>query len=326
MVPSATTTRMTPEEVVIAAGLWPYPWPAKNASALWLQKVHGEKMGDKSLALELEARTASFQLQVLMQKYGMMGTNGSGITFARRELSLRRLPLYGEAQLVLRNKKPEAVLLTKLALTRDIADLWGEDAVAPYAALEAEALMMLAGVSFAYVHAVVLGQSRDWLLEHDEEVARVVEGTIDEFTTRVKNREAPPPDGSPAAEKVLRARFPAYTQDFLPATPESQALVREWQSHAAAETSAKKRKKLVEQKLKAIVGSHVGILSSEPRQKVTWKANGEGNPKWKEIALAIAQGAGTIDDLMAKYRTSPERKFRVSTGDDDGVADELGEE
>lgn len=85
----------------------------------------------------------------------------------------------------------------------------------------------------------------------------------------------PPVDGSEGYQRYLTDRFPKDDGTERVATPEQSLLVEELAAAKAAESAAKKRAELAQQRIEEVMGEATALLSSAG--KVTWKQQTRGS-------------------------------------------------
>lgn len=185
----------------------------------------------------------------------------------------------------------------------------------------------------AYAIVVVLlgyAEARWYRIDPDPGLIDALVARGEQFwTDHVVPGSPPPPDGSPAAESRIRARFPADDGLVRPATPGERELLERYRGEIEARDAAAAEAERIKQLLMTSIGTATKVEA--PGVSVSWKQNRDSvKTKWQKVAqeLGIALvGAGVDPDaataIVDRHTTTEPgaRPFVVTFSDDEEDSD-----
>lgn len=176
--------------------------------------------------------------------------------------------------------------------------------------------MWTTGKREAYVGALIGGNDfRLIRLPYDEELVAMMVGRAKAFWFDcVVAGESPEPDGNPAWDSYFAERFPAESRDLLTSSPELDEIAEKLLDVRRRIDVLEAEKTLHENRLKAAIGDHAGLVG--PWGRVSWKANSAGSVQWKKVAEAMKAPA----ELIESARGKPARVFKVTPSADSAAA------
>lgn len=176
--------------------------------------------------------------------------------------------------------------------------------------------MWTTGKREAFVGALIGGNDfRLIRLAYDEELVGMMVGRCKRFWfDNVVAGESPDPDGNPAWESYFEQRFPSESRDVLTSSPELDEIAEKLLDVRRQIDVLEAEKTLHENRLKAAIGDHAGLVG--PWGRVSWKANSAGSIAWKKVAEAMKAPA----ELVESARGKPARVFKVTPAADRAAA------
>lgn len=176
--------------------------------------------------------------------------------------------------------------------------------------------MWTTGKREAFVGALLGGNdSRLIRLAYDEELVGMMVGRAKPFWFDcVQAGESPEPDGNPAWDSYFDKRFPSESRDVLTSSPELDEIAEKLLDVRRQIDVLEAEKTLHENRLKAAIGEHAGLVG--PWGRASWKANSAGNVQWKKVAEAMKAPA----ELIESARGKPARVFKVTPAADRAAA------
>jgi hypothetical protein len=110
-------------------------------------------------------------------------------------------------------------------------------------------------------------------------------------------------DGTPEFKRYLTDLWPDISDDYLPATDETEFLVQKLKDAIVTMAKAKAEREKLEQELRLIVGAHSGVDSSEGRIHFRPR-KGQTRTDWKAVIKAIQEKyrcrQPVIDEFVAQ--------------------------
>lgn len=215
-------------------------------------------------------------------------------------------------------RRSDAVLEIKnVGLRR--AHEWGEsetDKAPARVIVQVHWQMWTTGKREAYVGALIGGNDfRLIRLPYDEELVAMMVGRAKPFWfDNVVAGESPEPDGNAAWSEYFDQRFPREERDLLTSSPELDEIAEKLLDVRRQIEVLESEKTLHENRLKAAIGDHAGLVG--PWGRVSWKANSAGNVQWKKVAEAMKAPA----ELIESARGKPARVFKVTPAADRAAA------
>ena len=116
-------------------------------------------------------------------------------------------------------------------------------------------------------------------------------------------RVPPPLDGSDAAGRYLKARYPRNGGNLLPATEEARALAMQYRDAMAIGKSAEDEAARAKYALCAMIGESDGVDGC-----ATWRATKSAGCDWK----ALAESKGATAEEITKFTRPGHRTFRLT--------------
>lgn len=180
-----------------------------------------------------------------------------------------------------------------------VAHRWGEpgtDEVPEEYLAQVVWQMLVTGHRVADIALLVGGQEfRVYTVPWDGELAEALIERGRVFWHEHVLAQVPPSMGSEkAAREWLRQQFPRDIGDIRPATDEESVILGELRAARARFDVAEENKKLLEAKVKALIGDDAGLTCHE-LGRVTWKKNRDGSKTdWEAVARALQAPADLI--------------------------------
>lgn len=176
--------------------------------------------------------------------------------------------------------------------------------------------MWTTGKREAFVGALIGGNdSRLIRMAYDEELVGMMVGRAKPFWFDcVQAGESPEPDGNPAWSEYFAERFPREERDLLTSSPELDEIAEKLLDVRRQIDVLEAEKTLHENRLKAAIGDHAGLVG--PWGRVSWKANSAGNVQWKKVAEAMKAPA----EVVEAHRGKAPRPFTITPAADRAAA------
>lgn len=196
---------------------------------------------------------------------------------------------------------------------------WGEDdtdKAPPRVLAQVSWEMWVTGKREAYVAPLIGGNDPRLIrVAYDEELVEMMVGRCKRFWfDNVVAGESPDVDGNPAWSEYFERRFPSESRDVLTSSPELDEIAEKLLDVRRQIEVLEAEKTLHENRLKAAIGDHAGLVG--PWGRVSWKANSAGNVQWKKVAEAMKAPA----ELIESARGKPARVFKVTPAADRAAA------
>jgi len=168
--------------------------------------------------------------------------------------------------------------------------------------------------------AVLIGgqEYREYSLRRDKEVEGMIVERVKGFLDQhVVPGVPPPPQGSEADEKALRAIYRKVVDDVRPATERETELLMLYADKRQQADKALAELEMFKQELMAVIGEHSGIEAKDIG-KITWKlAKGTETTNWQGAFSGLANllelppDDPQIKDMIAQYtgRAAGSRRF-----------------
>lgn len=172
---------------------------------------------------------------------------------------------------VLRGKSRVAVAEAKLvgfAMARD----WEDEAHPPaYVHIQSQWHMTVTRTQVCYVGALIGTEFRAFELPHDEDLSCALQEVGQGFWEKhVVPRVPPPPDGSEAASRMIRAAWPKGSgKTLIASAPVDKAAIAYFEA-SAREDEWKKKRALAEQQLKFAMGEAYDSIEGDG-YAITWR-------------------------------------------------------
>lgn len=128
----------------------------------------------------------------------------------------------------------------------------------------------------------------------------------------VVERVPPPVDGSSAAERYLRDKYPTHRSNMLPATADVSLVAQDLLAVKQTIAEGEAAEAVLKQKLMDIIGDHEGAFG--PGWKITWKQNkGRADIDYPAIvdAMRVLLKRHGYEDAMLDGIVSQNREFKV---------------
>jgi putative phage-type endonuclease len=269
--------------------------------------VYQEKIGQSAPLMETEAmRWGKLLEQPVLHEYAVV--TGNRIERVNRTLRHPEHP-WMMAHLDARTRRPRRVVEAKTTHAWADDD-WGEpgsDQVPADYAIQVHHYLAVTGYPAADI-AVLRGGQRFgiYTIERNEQIVTdLIEGERAFWYGNVLAHEPPPIDGSEAASRYLRERFPFADDTEREATTDEDFLVGQYLGLTARVKAAEAELATLTNRLKESMGATGAIFGSGYR--VTWH-DVKGQVSWKDAALA----AGVTAAAAGGFRGADYRRFVVT--------------
>lgn len=135
---------------------------------------------------------------------------------------------------------------------------WADDAVPEEYQTQCHHYMMVTGLPFWYIAALIGGNDYAYrLIMRDMEVEKYLFKIESEFWQMVQDRQMPDVDGSAASGDLLKLLYPSASNgELLTLPPEAAELCVEYKAQSELEKLAQLNKDEAGNKLKALIGEH----------------------------------------------------------------------
>lgn len=196
---------------------------------------------------------------------------------------------------------------------------WGEDdsdKAPPRVLAQVSWEMWVTGKREAFVAPLIGGNDPRLIrVAYDEELVGMMVSRCKAFWfDNVVAGESPDPDGNPAWDSYFAERFPSESRDVLTSSPELDEIAEKLLGVRRQIDVLEAEKTLHENRLKAAIGEHAGLVG--PWGRIAWKANSAGNVQWKKVAEVMKAPA----ELIESARGKPARVFKVTPAADRAAA------
>lgn len=147
-----------------------------------------------------------------------------------------------------------------------------EDGIPAEYMLQVQHYLTVTGYKAAYIAVLIGGNTFRWkLIERDEELIAMLIELESAFWNHVRERTAPPLDGSDASARFLAERFPNSVPQSEIALPDTAAELLVQYDHACEQLeTVTQQKQLAENRLKEMMGEHEVGTSGD--RIITWKS------------------------------------------------------
>lgn len=152
-----------------------------------------------------------------------------------------------------------------------MASHWEDEAHPPtYVHIQAQWHMTVTRTPVCYVGGLIGTEFRSYEVAHDEDLSCALQDVGNEFWMRhVLPRIPPPPDGSEAARRMIKAAWPRASKGLLIASAPIDKVAIAYLDAKEREAEWAAKKDLAEQQLCVAIGEYEGIEGDG--WKVTWR-------------------------------------------------------
>lgn len=164
--------------------------------------------------------------------------------------------------------------------------------------LQCQMYMSATGLPRARLIALVgTDDLRQYVITADAEIQSMLVESAERFwKDHVLKRSPPPLDGSDSTARWLQQKFPKNKGDIVRASPEVDAVVREYFDAKRALTAAEEREGVLKHQLQATIGEADALLGEG--WQITWKRTKDSRgTDWEGVAREL----GVTPELLKKH-------------------------
>jgi len=159
--------------------------------------------------------------------------------------------------------------------------------------------MAVLGLDQCIVGALIWGELRIYRVPFSQDLFDVLLERAKEFWGFVERKEAPPVDGSEAADAMINGMFPAHkTGEIVRSTPDIDAAAGELRRVTAEMKTLKQESDVLKQTIKMHIGDNDGVATAAG--KISWrKGKDRTHTAWGDFQDSMLNERSKYDDALA---------------------------